>query len=243
MAETATAKAATPWGILLSTTIGLKVLMAASGAIWVGFVLGHMAGNLQVFLPMPADQIHPINKYAAMLKGTGGLLWVARAVLLGALVSHIVAAVQLGQRNRAARPVPYRERRTLATSLSSNYMRVSGFAILFFVLYHLAHFTAGITNPEHYDRHLANGMHDVYSMFVLGFRQPLIAGLYVIANVLLALHLHHAVSSIFQTLGLRTGGWRGVIDRTGPALAALVAVGNIAMPLAVLLGLIGGDVK
>lgn len=232
-----------PLAALLGSTVGLKVLMAVTGLLWVGFVLGHMVGNLQIYLPMPADGIHPINKYAAMLKSTGGLLWAVRLGLLATFAAHVWAAIKLTGVNGAARPVAYREKRFQVASFSSTYMRVSGFAILFFVLYHLAHFTMGLTNPADYARHLDNGMHDVYSMFVLGFRNPIVAGLYVVANVLVALHLHHAVSSIFQTLGLRTARYAATIDKIGPAIGVLVAVGNISMPLAVLLGLVGADVQ
>lgn len=230
-------------GALLGTTIGLKALMAVTGLLWVGFVVGHMAGNLQIYLPMPADGIHPINKYAAMLKGTGGVLWVVRLGLLATFAAHVWAAIKLTGINGAARPVGYREKKFQVASFSSAYMRVSGFAILFFVLYHLAHFTLGLTSPEHFARHLDNGMHDVYSMFVLGFRNPIVVGLYVVANILVALHLHHAVSSIFQTLGLRTARYAAIVDKLGPAVGVIVAVGNLSMPLAVLLGLVGADVR
>ncbi len=230
-------------GALLGTTIGLKALMAVTGLLWVGFVVGHMVGNLQIYLPMPADGIHPINKYAAMLKGTGGLLWAVRLGLLATFAAHVWAAIKLTGINGAARPVGYREKKFQVASFSSAYMRVSGFAILFFVLYHLAHFTLGFTNPDHFARHLDNGMHDVFSMFVLGFRNPVVVGLYVVANILVALHLHHAVSSIFQTLGLRTGRYAAMIDKLGPAVGVIVAIGNLSMPLAVLLGLVGADVR
>lgn len=238
----ATANKSGVFSALLSTTVGLKALMAVTGLLWVGFVVGHMVGNLQIHLPMPDDGVHAINKYAAMLKGTGGLLWVARLGLLATLAGHVFAAIKLTQINRAARPVSYRERKVQVSSLSSTYMRVSGFAILFFVLYHLAHFTGGVVDPVAFNHHLPNGMHDVYSMVIVGFRDPIVVGLYVVANVLVALHLHHAVSSIFQTLGLRSARYAGIIDSIGPAVAGLVAVGNLSMPLAVMLGLIGHNV-
>jgi succinate dehydrogenase / fumarate reductase cytochrome b subunit len=246
MSNTTAAAGASPLGALTRSTIGLKVIMAVTGALWAGFVIQHMFANLQVFLPIPTEGaqagIHPLNRYAAMLKELGGLLWVARAVILGAFVAHVLAAIKLSRLNDQARPATYREKRFQVATFSSSYMRVTGFAILFFVLYHLAHFTLGMTNPTDFSRHLSNGMHDVYSMVVLGFRNPIIALLYCVANVLVALHLHHAATSIFQTLGLRTSRYAALIDKIGPTVAVVVAVGNLAMPLAVLLGLIGGDV-
>jgi succinate dehydrogenase / fumarate reductase, cytochrome b subunit len=233
------------WG-LLSSTIGLKVVMAVTGAMWAGFVVQHMLANLQLFLPIPVDGpqagIHPINRYAATLKDLGALLWVARFVILGAFVAHIVAAIKLTRLNQHARPEPYREKRAIVSTFSSSYMAVTGFAILFFVLYHLAHFTLGLTNPDDFARHLPNGVHDVYSMMILGFRNPIAVAIYCVANVFVALHLHHAATSIFQTLGLRTSRYARAIDMVGPTVAVVVAIGNLAMPIAVLLGLIGGSV-
>ncbi len=231
------------FGALLQRTIGLKLLMAVTGLIWVGFVAQHMVANLQVFMPMPADGVHPLNRYAAALQSLGGLLWVARIFLLVVFVAHVYAAIRLTQLNRAARPVDYRVRTTQVSTFSSSYMRVSGFALLFFVLYHLAHFTFGAVDQAAYARTLPGGMHDVYGMVIVGFRNPIAAGTYIVANVFLALHLHHAVSSIFQTLGLRTPRYAPLIDKLGPAVGLAVGAGNIAMPLAILLGLVGQGVS
>lgn len=229
-------------GRLLSSTIGLKILMAATGLAWVGFLLGHMVGNLQVFLPMPHSGIHPLNKYAALLQGAGGLLWIARLVLLGTFAAHVWSAITLSKRNKAARLHTYAVKQNIQARPSSYYMLISGLVILGFVIFHLAHFTLGLVQPEAASHHLANGMHDVYTMFILGFRNPIYAGLYIISNVLIGLHLHHAVSSIFQTLGLRTPKYQGYVDAAGPLIATLVIVGNVLMPLSVLLGWIGNTV-
>ncbi len=232
-----------PIARLFGSTIGLKVVMAVTGVIWVGFVLGHMVGNLQIFLPMPEDGVHAINKYAAMLKSTGGVLWAVRLGLLAAFATHVWAAITLSGRNKAARPVGYDRYDNIQSKPSSNYMLISGLVILGFLLFHIAHFTMGVVQPDAYSRHLPNGMHDVYTMFVLGFRNPVFAVLYMVSNVLVGLHLHHAVSSMFQTLGLRTPGYRGLIDKISPAVAAVVIVGNVLMPLAVLVGVIGRSVS
>ncbi len=229
-------------GRLLSSTIGLKVLMAVTGFIWVGFVLGHMVGNLQILLPMPADGPHAINKYAAALKATGGVLWVVRFGLLAAFAAHVWSAITLSGRNKAARATTYAVHTNIQAKPSSYYMLVSGLAILGFIIFHLAHFTLGLVQPEAAGHYLSNGMHDVYTMFILGFRNPIYAGLYIVSNVLVGLHLQHAVSSMFQTLGLRTPKYRAYVDFAGPAISAIVIVGNVLMPLSVLLGLIGGSV-
>ncbi|MCO4761947.1 MAG: succinate dehydrogenase cytochrome b subunit [Myxococcales bacterium] len=230
-------------GRLLGSTIGMKILMAITGFIWIGFVLGHMVGNLQILLPMPEDGIHAINKYAAMLKATGGLLWAVRFGLLAAFAAHVWAAIVLSKRNRAARADSYAVSNNIQAKPSSYYMLITGLVILGFIVFHLAHFTLGLVQPEAFGHHLANGMHDVYTMFILGFRNPVYAGLYIVANVLIGMHLHHAVTSMFQTLGLRTPKYQQYIDMAGPAVASVAIVGNVLMPVAVLLGLIGGSVS
>jgi succinate dehydrogenase / fumarate reductase cytochrome b subunit len=227
---------------LLDSTVGLKILMAATGAIWVGFVVQHMVANLQVFLPMPADGVHPLTRYAANLKALGPLIWVARAFLLATFATHVVTAIRLGARSQAARPVAYRDQRPQVSPATARTMRASGMAILGFVLYHLAHFTGGVVDTAAFARVAGDGSHDVYAMVIAGLRNPVAAGVYVFASVLVAAHLHHAVSSIFQTLGLRSRAYRGLIDRIGVAVAVTVGLGNVAMPIAVLLGLIGQGV-
>ncbi|HAN30581.1 MAG TPA: succinate:quinone oxidoreductase [Myxococcales bacterium] len=239
---------ANPIARLIASTIGLKTIMALTGFVWIGFVLGHMVGNLQIFLPGygPADPelgAHAINKYAAMLKATGGALWVARLVLLGAFVTHVWAAITLARRNKAARPVDYERHSKIQAKASSYYMLISGLMLLAFIIFHLAHFTLGLVQPGAYAiNHLDHGLPDVYKMFILGFRNPIFAGGYIISNVLLGLHLHHATSSMFQTLGLRTPKYRRIVDKAGVAIAASATIGNVMMPLAVVLGLIGQSV-
>jgi len=244
--STASSASGSAIGRLLSSTIGLKILMAATGFIWIGFVLGHMVGNLQIFLPMPDDGIHPINKYGAMLKATGGVLWVVRLGLLGAFAAHVWSAITLSKRNRDARSHAYAMSTTIQAKPSSNYMLITGLVILGFIVFHLAHFTLGVVQPEVFSRvnpDLPKGMHDIYTMFVTGFRNPVFAGMYIIANVLIGVHLHHAVQSMFQTLGLRSPRYRAYIDMAGPAVAAVAILGNVAMPLCVLLGVIGSSVQ
>ena len=215
------------------------MLMAVTGVMWVGFVLGHMVGNLQLFASMPAEGPHPLNTYSAFLQGLGGVLWIARITLLVAFVAHVRAAMVLSALNRRARPQDYKAKKNLQASPTSYYMLISGLVLLAFLLYHIAHLTLGVTNPELESLPKDHGLINVYAKVLASFRQPLIAGIYVIANVFLGLHLHHAVSSMVQTLGLRTARYAAGVDKLGPAVGGLVIVGNLSMPLAVWLGVIG----
>jgi succinate dehydrogenase / fumarate reductase cytochrome b subunit len=212
----------------MESSIGRKVVMAVTGIILFGFVLGHMLGNLQVYLGPEA-----MNHYAVFLReflhGTG--IWIARAVLLAAVVLHIWAATSLTLTSRRARPIAYREQKWKESTYASRTMRWSGVIIFAFVVYHLMHFTFGNAHPSFIEG-------DVYHNFVAGFRSVPVSIVYIVAMVLLGLHLRHGVWSMFQTLGVshpraiaaaKTGAW---------IFAALIVLGNISFPLAVLAGII-----
>ncbi|MFO0005694.1 MAG: succinate:quinone oxidoreductase, partial [bacterium] len=122
----------------LSSSIGLKVVMAISGLVLFGFTVAHMAGNLQVFLGADA-----YNHYAESLQGNKPLLWTARLTLLGMVSAHIASAVTLALRSKAARPVGYSQRSFLSGSYAVHTMKFGGFVLLAFIVYHLLHFTVG----------------------------------------------------------------------------------------------------
>lgn len=216
-----------------SSTVGIKFAVGATGAILAFFVLGHMAGNLQIFLG--PDRF---NHYAETLQGMPLALWIARLGLLAALVIHVAGNLKLRQRNRAARPVAYAVLQPIQSTASSRTMLLSGLILLAFILYHLAHFTLGMVRPDFYALTDSQGRHDVYSMVVLGFREPLVAVPYLIAMVLLFMHLVHGVASLFQTFGLRRPAWRDGMDMFGRLFAIAVAAGNVAIVVACLTGVI-----
>lgn len=219
-----------------ASSIGMKWLMALSGIALVGFVVVHMMGNLLVFLGP-----EKLNAYAVGLREMPlQLLWVARAVLLVAVLVHIFSAVRLTNLNRAARPERYAMRKPVASTYASRTMMMGGLILLAFIIYHLAHFTFGVVSPDQFEVHDAQGRHDVYRMVVLGFRNPLIAGSYVLAMIPLALHLSHGASSFFQSLGLSHPKYDAIFRGLGPFLATIIFIGNVSMPIAVLGGLIGG---
>lgn len=212
--------------VLYQSVIGKKIVMALTGFILFGFILGHMAGNLQIF--MGADQL---NAYAKFLKGTGKLLWLARGVLLVSVVLHIVAATQLTLLKLAARPQGYVKKATIATSYAARTMIWSGPIILAFLIYHLLHFTTGQAHP--------NFSHeDVYRNVVIGFSNPAVSLFYMIANILLAFHLYHGVWSMFQSLGFNHPKYTPMLQAAAKAFGFVVAVGNVSMPMAVLTGIV-----
>lgn len=216
-----------------TSSIGAKYVMAVSGVVLVGFVLQHMIGNLQVFLGW-----EKLNAYAAFLKSLGSLLWVARIGLIVAVLAHIASGLRLAWLNKQARPVGYRKQTSMHTNVFARTMAISGLILLAFVVYHLLHFTFGVTNPADYSLEDPLGRHDVYSMVVRGFQQPLVSASYIVAMALVGMHLSHGATSMFQSLGLNHPKYNGMLNKVGPTIGVLVFLGNASMPVAVLLGLI-----
>ncbi len=217
-----------------NSTLGKKYIMAITGFLLFGFVIVHMLGNLQIFLGANA-----INEYAELLKSKAALLWGARLGLLTITILHIVTAIQLVLRNRAARPVKYGTGKApVAASFSSRTAAVSGTIILAFIVFHLLHYTIGGINPALLQLRDAAGRHDVFGMMVQGFSHPVIAGFYLLAMALLCMHLAHGVSSMFQSLGLKSGAYDMIIDRLAKVSAGAIFLGNCAIVIAVLAGII-----
>lgn len=217
----------------LKSSITKKALMAASGFMLVGFIVAHLAGNLTIFFGQGA-----LNAYAAKLHHLGGLLWVARFILLGAVGLHIATAILLTQENRRARPVPYRGKGSSETTYAARTMAVSGIIVLSYIVYHLMHFTFRVTHPETYHLKDALGRDDVFSMVVLSFQNLPTSAVYIISIFLLCAHLSHGFSSMFQSLGLNDAKRIPLLKKAGLAFAALIFIGYASIPFAVLTGLI-----
>ncbi len=210
--------------------------MAISGAALFLFVVGHLLGNLQIFLG--PDQI---NAYGNFLQTTPEILWPARIGLLASVALHIWSAVTLAKENKAARPVPYATWDSTAASYASRTMLMSGLIIGGFVIYHLLHFTVqakpiNFTGQDFVAFHDAKGRHDVYRMMITGFSYPLVSGFYVLATALLCLHLSHGTSAMFQSVGWKSQVYGPLIDRFAKITAWVIFLGYSSIPVAVLLG-------
>lgn len=211
-----------------SSSTGKKAVMAVTGIILVAYVLAHVLANLLVF-----QGPERINRYAALLHGTGGALWAARLVLLVATVLHVVAAVQLARRRQAARPVGYAAgREPQVSTLASRTIRWGGALILIFLVYHILHFTTGSAHPEFIE---LNPYHNVST----GFANPLVALFYIVAMAAVGLHLYHGVWSSARSLGVSPPSPRPLQRRLALVLAVFVWLGFTAIVVAVVLGVIG----
>lgn len=213
-------------GPLWRSTIGKKVVMAVTGIVLVGYILAHVTANLLIFAGAAA-----IDGYAASLREVPILLWGVRAVLLLSLVLHVVAAIQLSMRSRAARAGAYDKFAPQISSVAGRTMRWGGIALLLFVVYHILHFTTG---QAHHDFvHLAP-----YHNVTTAFRIWWVVAIYVAAMIALALHLYHGTWSMFQTLGIEHPRVNPARRRLATILAILVPIGFLSIPLAVLAGVV-----
>jgi succinate dehydrogenase / fumarate reductase cytochrome b subunit len=219
---------------LYASDLQKKYVMAVTGVVLMGFVLVHMAGNLKLYLGASS-----LDHYSAWLRTAGEpvlprevLLWLVRVTLLGAVILHLDAAFRLARSSRRARPTPYAAPRTyVAADFASRTMRWTGPIVLLFVVFHLLDLTWGTANPRFAEGH-------PYENVVASFERAPVAIAYVIANLALAFHLYHGAWSLFQSLGVGGHGTRAATRRFAIGYAALVAVGNVSFPIAVVTGVI-----
>lgn len=238
-------------GRLFCSSIGRKFLMAVTGVVLMLFIIGHLVGNLQIFLP--PDHI---NGYAYFLHQLGPLLWTARFVLLASVILHIWAATALALENRAARGrEPYGVKTWIQASFASRYVRWTGYIVLVFVLYHLAQFTFGYAQSASFKSNLplytmtsdyrvmgfpvvkaGTPVSDVHSMVILGFQNTVVSVFYIVAVGLLSFHLLHGMDSLFQTFGWRSATWAGPLRKIVALFCLLYFLGNLMIPGSVLIG-------
>jgi succinate dehydrogenase / fumarate reductase cytochrome b subunit len=212
------------WLSFYRSTIGKKVIMAVTGLVMAGFLVLHMAGNLQAF-----DGPTRINGYSAFLHGTGELLWLVRVALLVAVVLHIDAAIQLTRIARAARPQDYAERRPQVSTIASRSLLWGGVILAAFIVFHILHMTTGTVHPS-----FTPG--DVYHNLVAGFRVWPVAVFYLVAMAALGLHLYHGVWSSARTLGIARPSPHPMHRPVAVVVAVVVAAGFALIPIAVLAG-------
>jgi len=224
---------------LYSSTIGKKFIAAVTGLILFGFLLGHVAGNLKVFTGSTEAGVPHIDEYGQFLKVAGKPflpamvgLWIARLVLLGSVVMHIVVVVQLAFRNLEARPVGYVKSKKASSSLAALWMMFSGGLIAFFIVFHLLHFTVGVI-PVGEFKHGA-----IYENLYSSFRNPLISLFYVAVMGVLGFHLYHGVWSLFQTLGIDNPDRNKALRLFAIVATIGIVVGFAMVPLAFMTGLL-----
>jgi len=204
-------------------TIGKKAVMAVTGVILFGFVIGHLIGNLQVFAGREA-----LDAYGHFLHhSTHGLIWVVRLVLLASVIAHIVASIQLTAVKMEARPIGYVKTDYSHSSYASRTMMWSGPIVAAFIVFHLMDLTWGNVNPAFQDGH-------VYDNLIASFSRWPVALAYIVALTLLCTHLYHGISSMFQSLGLSHPNYTPAIQHFAKLAAFLIWAGYVSIPIAVL---------
>lgn len=218
--------------VLPRSSIGKKALMAVTGAVWIGYLILHMWGNLHIFQGQES-----FNHYAEFLRTVGEpvfsyaqVLWLIRIVIVFSLVAHMWSAWDLYRQAARARSTNYAVKRVVQANYASRFMRIGGVVIILFVIFHLAHYTWGWIGQ--FDRA------DPYRNVVIGFSNPVIVLFYLLALASLGLHLFHGVWSMFQTLGLNSRRFDGFFRGLAVFVALVVPIGFATVPLAVLFGIL-----
>jgi succinate dehydrogenase / fumarate reductase, cytochrome b subunit len=220
---------------IFGSSLGKKYVMAVTGFVMFVFVLGHLAGNLQIFLGREA-----INRYGHFLQSNPEIIWPARIFLLVLLVLHVWSAVKLSAENKAARPIPYGAWQPVGSTYASRTMLMSGIIVFVFIIYHLLHFTVqaqwvNLTHQNFIDFTDAQ-RHDIYKMMVVGFSNGWVSGFYILGMALLCLHLSHGTSSMFQSIGWKSPVYGPFLDKASRWLAVAIFVGYTSIPVAILFG-------
>jgi succinate dehydrogenase / fumarate reductase cytochrome b subunit len=216
--------------------------MAVTGCVLFLFVIGHLAGNLQIFLGAEA-----INRYGHFLQSNPELIWPARLTLLVMVGLHIWSATKLSLENRAARPVSYAVYQPVGSSYASRTMLMGGSIVFVFIVYHLLHYTVVVQYLNFTGQDFATFMeklpgqvpaerHDIFKMMVVGFSNAWVSAFYVLGLALLSLHLSHGASSMFQSLGWKNEAYRPFLDKAAQVIAVLIFIGYTSIPIAILCG-------
>ena len=210
-----------------------KAIMAVTGLVLFGWLLGHLMGNLKVF-----QGAEKFNAYAEYLRTMGtpllpeaGVLWLVRGVLAGSIVLHIWSATSLTLTNRRARSTDYETRRGVQLDYAARTMRWSGYLIAFYIVYHLMHLTWGYVHHDFV-------AHNPYANLVSGFQIVPVALVYIAANLLLGMHLYHGLWSLFQSLGLNHPSYNAWRRHFAVTFAIVMSLGFISIPVAVLIGVV-----
>ncbi len=230
---------------LYQTAVGKKWVMAVTGIMLLGFVVFHMLGNLKLYIgAVQEDGVwhYDVDIYGEWLRDLlvplfprTWFLWLLRFGLIGAFALHIHAMYSLTVMNQASNKVYTSKRDWLAANFASRSMRYSGILVLAYLIFHLADLTWGVIPGYDYQRG------HVQENVIGSLSNPVVAAVYIVANVLLSIHIFHGAYSMFQSLGVSNPSYNRLRRQFATALAAIILIGNVSFPIAVLTGVIDTD--
>jgi succinate dehydrogenase / fumarate reductase cytochrome b subunit len=216
----------------INSGIGSKILIAVSGALIILFLLFHALGNLLIFSGQ-----NTINIYAHWLQHSP-FLWVFRTLMISLLSLHVFLAIRANLQNRTARPITYFVNKEIQLKYSSKTMIFSGLIIFIFIFFHISHLTLGWVSTTSFEILDQNQHIDVYTNIIRGFKQPAISFFYIFSILIIGLHLHHAIKSLFQTLGFHHENFHKLLDYLSPFLIIALVLAFISIPFAVMVGIL-----
>jgi succinate dehydrogenase / fumarate reductase cytochrome b subunit len=217
-----------------TNSVAKKAIVAVTGIVMILYLIAHMIGNLKVFAGRES-----FNGYSEWIRTIGEpvvpaqtTLTIIRIVLLTVVIAHAWAVISLWRQAKRARPQGYVTKRAVAQSYASRTMRWGGVIVGLFIVYHILDLTMGVANPE--------GPNTTpYDRLVAGFSNPLITAVYVIALVLLGMHLRHGIWSATQTLGQSNKRREKTVNLFALAFSVILIGGYLIVPFSVLFGLVG----
>lgn len=224
---------------LYRSSVGKKILMAFTGFIWFGFLIGHMAGNLKAFQGAEAfnEYAHHLRVFGEPMLPEMGFLWAFRLLMLTAFVLHAWLAWETSRQSWDARSTEYRKQKNLNFDFASGLMRWGGVLILVFVVFHILHMTTGTVHPD-FDAGGPGRIPDAYGNLVTGLGNTWVAGFYGLAMLAVCLHLYHGVWSMFQTLGANHPKYAAHRRPFAVAMAIIVFLGFVTIPVSILTGIV-----
>ena len=227
------------------STVGKKMVMAVTGLVLVGFVFGHMLGNLKMFMEIhEATGLYKIDEYAEFLRsfaaelmGHGAALWLARIVLLLSVVLHAASGISLSLQHKKAKPVVAHGVVYQSANAASRSMIYGGLFLVLFIVFHILHFTTGTLHFSGFEEGR------VYANVWKSFQHISVVGFYVLAMAALSCHLYHGAWSMFQTLGATSPRWNPCIKNAAKVFAVFIFIGFSSVPVATLLGALNPPIK
>jgi succinate dehydrogenase / fumarate reductase cytochrome b subunit len=218
---------------LYRSSVGKKILMAFTGFLWFGFLVGHMVGNLKAFQGAETfdEYAHHLRVFGEPILPDMGFLWAFRTLMFAAFVVHAWLAWETSRQSWEARKTKYRKQQNLNFDFASGLMRWGGVLILVFLVFHILHMTTGQAHAQ-----FAEG--EAYQNLVLGLNSPWVAGFYIVAMLAICFHLYHGVWSAFQTLGADHPKYAQLRRPLAVVVALVVFLGFISIPVSVLTGIV-----